>query len=428
MAERLESAFPRTAAPALRAAIISLHTSPTASLGRSANGGLNVYVREVCRSLSELGVGTDVFTRTVDPAGPRVEHIAPLSRVIYLPAGPVDLDKYALVDEVEGFAERVAAFVTARRLGYDVLYSHYWLSGAAACSLRGWLRVPWVHTAHTLGAVKNRQLPPGDRPEPELRLRLEGEISRSADLLVVSTESEGADLRAAYHVPRNRITVVAPGVDVASFRPLDRDWAREQVGHPGERLLLFVGRLERLKGVDVALRAFAPNARRHPDVRLLILGEDSGAAGGEQLRLRQLARDLGIAPMVDFVGSVEHERLPVYYSAAEACLMPSYSESFGLVGLEAQACGAAVVAADVAGLASVVRDEVTGFLVPGHDPADYADRIQRLLDDPELAPRMGRRATVLAQRFTWDRAAGRLQDLFQDLAAQRLVQAGARQE
>lgn len=408
---------------------MSLHTSPTASLGRSANGGLNVYVREVCRSLSELGVATDVFTRAIDPAGPQVEHIAPLSRVIYLPAGPVGLDKYALVDEVEGFADRVAAFIAARGLRYDILYSHYWLSGAAACTLRGWLRVPWVHTAHTLGAVKNRQLAPGDQPEPELRLRLEGEISRSADLLVVSTESEGDDLRAAYGVPRHRIAVVAPGVDRATFRPRPREWARDQVGHPGERLLLFVGRLERLKGVDVALRAFAPNAQRHPDVRLLILGEDSGAAGGgEQLRLRQLARELGVAGMVDFVGSVEHERLPLYYSAAEACLMPSYSESFGLVGLEAQACGAAVIAADVAGLASVVRDGVTGYLVPGHDPADYADRIQRLLDDPELARQMGRRATILAQHFTWDRAAGRLQALFQDLVPQLLVQASARQE
>jgi D-inositol-3-phosphate glycosyltransferase len=409
--------------------MISLHTSPTASLGKSANGGLNVYVREVCAAFSRRGIVTDVFTRSIDGGGPEYEQIAPLSRVIYLPAGPPGLDKYRLLDRVPAFIDHVRDFVECSGASYDVLYSHYWLSGLAACALRRQLCLPWAHTAHTLAIVKNRQLAPGARPEPEVRVELEGEIAYCADLLVVSTAAEGDDLRRAYHVPPDRLAEVPPGVDLGTFRPEQKAVARTLIGRPEHRLFVFAGRLEPLKGVDVVLRAFAlvTAGGRHPQARLLVLGDDSGddgegGDGGEHFRLQRITRELGIDAQVEFLGSVPQRRLPTYYAAADACLMPSYSESFGLVGLEAQACGTAVLASNLPGLASFVRDGVTGFLVNGPDPQAYADRMLRLLEDPDLAERLGRRGSLLAQRFPWERTADRILDRFE-----RLVEVGADQ-
>lgn len=399
--------------------MIAMHTSPTATLGHSANGGLNVYVREVCRELSRRGVATDVFTRCVDEICQQVEQLAPLSRVVYLRAGRASLSKYRLVDEVPFFTDRIEDFVARAGLSYDLIYSHYWLSGLTACVLQRRLHVPWVHRAHTLAVIKNRQLAPGAHPEPEVRVDLEGQVARCADLLVVSTASEGDDLRRAYHVDPDRIAVIPPGVDLSTFRSVSKSVARLLVGHPDRRLFLFAGRLEPLKGVDVVLRAFAilVAGGGHPDVRLLVVGEDSGAdGGGEKARLESLARELGVQDHVEFLGSVPHERLPTYYASAEACLMPSHSETFGLVGLEAQACGTAVVATNVAGLASVVRHGVTGFLVDGPDALAYAECMRRLLDEPGLAEGMGRRGHRLAQRFSWERTADMLLERFRPMS------------
>lgn len=398
-----------------RVAMITLHTSPTATLGQNANGGLNVYVHELCTRLSQRGVATDVFTRSLGRDCPEVEELAPLSRVVYLPAGPPGMDKYRLLEHVPCFTDAVQDFIEGSGLRYDLIYSHYWLSGLSACALRHRLCLPWAHTAHTLAVVKNRQLAPGAEPEPEVRVDLEGEIALCADLLVVSTDEEGDDLRHAYHVPPDRLAVVAPGVDLDTFLARPKALARTQAGHPDERLFLFVGRLEPLKGVDVVLRALAllTAGGRHPRVRLLVVGEDSGSgAGGEQARLRRLAAELGLTERVDFLGSVPQRELATYYAAAEACLVPSYSESFGLVGLEAQACGTAVIASNVGGLASVVRDGVTGFLVDGHDPADYADRMRRVLESAHLAEELGWRGSRLARGFSWERTADRLLDRF----------------
>ena len=423
-----------------------MHTSPTASLGQNANGGLNVYVHEVSSALSERGIATDIFTRKQSPDDPDVEALAPLSRVIYLPAGR-DLDKYSLYSEVPSFAGRVLDFAESEQIGYDLLFSHYWLSGEVACLLRPELAAGWAHIAHTLGLVKNRTLAGGATPEPALRIRVEGELAQQADLLIASTADEGRDLVDGYGAPPERIAVVEPGVDLAMFQPLDRADARRKIGYGGGRLLLFAGRLERLKGVDIAIRALALlRDRRHEDVRLIVLGEDARENGvrdgveSEKERLKAVASAAGVRDSVDFVGSVAHHELPYFYGAADVCVMPSYSESFGLVGLEAQACGCPVVASDVSGLRSVVRDEVTGYLVDGHDPAMYAERIGRLLANPELAQQMGRRGRLLAQRFSWTRTADRLEHLFErvveetsrersaDQGAQAIVHAGSRQE
>src|SRR5215471_14784426 len=400
-----------------RVAMISLHTSPTASLGRNANGGLNVYVREVCNEFSSRGIASDVFTRRVDAGRPTLEQLTPWSRVVYLPAGDPTLDKYRLLGEVGAFTNNVESFIADEGLAYDLIYSHYWLSGVSACTLRSRLRLPWVHTAHTLAVVKNRQLAPGAAAEPEIRADLEGEIARCADLLVVSTEAEADDLRGAYHLPRDRLAVVAPGVNLDVFRAESKQQARLRLGHGDHRLFVFVGRLEPLKGVDIVLRAFARLTAdgRHPAARLLVLGEDSGA--GECARLQRLVTKLGLSERVEFLGSIPQCRLPTYYAAAEACLIPSYSESFGLVGLEAQACGTAVIASNVAGLASVVRDGVTGFLVDGHDPADYAERMCRVLETTHLSEELGWRGSRLARAFSWERTADQLLQRFSELVS-----------
>ena len=407
-----------------------MHTSPTASLGQNANGGLNVYVNEIAAAFSDRGIATDIFTRCT-PSDPEFEQLTPLSRVIYLPAGQ-ELDKYTLYAEVPGFANRIRQFTVVEDLKYDLLFSHYWLSGEVACLLRPLLAAGWAHIAHTLGLVKNKTLAAGARPEPELRIQVEREIAAQADLLIASTEDERGDLVRLYGAEPDHVAVVPPGVDLSMFQPIDRDEARRKIGYGPGRLLLFVGRLERLKGVEIAIRALALlRDRAHDDVRLLILGEDSRDGDeSEKERLKQVASEVGVRDRVDFLGSVAHHELPFFYSAVDVCVMPSYSESFGFVGLEAQACGRPVVASDVSGLRSVVRDDVSGYLIDSHDPALYAERIGRLLDNPELAQQMGRRGRLLAQRFSWTRTADRLQALFDAVIerSQVRVQAGARQE
>src|ERR1700730_1829675 len=390
-----------------------MHTSPTGSLGQDGNGGLNVYVREVCSAFSDRGAAPDTFPRRQSGDDPAIESLAPLSRVVYLPAGR-SLDKYSLYNEVPGFAAGMRSFAETQQLEYDLLYSHYWLSGEVACLLRPGMGVGWAHIAHTLGLVKNRTLASGARPETDLRIMDEAEIAQQADLLLASTADEGDELIGSYGASPDRVFVVPPGVDLATFQPLDRREARRQIGYADGPLLLFVGRLERLKGVEVAIRALALlEGRAHPDLRLLVLGEDSRDGDeSEKERLKAVASSLGVRDRVDFVGSVAQHELPYFYSAADACVMPSYSESFGLVGLEAQACGCPVVASGVPGLRSVVRDGVSGYLVEGNDPAAYAERIGRLLANPELAQQMGRHGSLLAQRFSWTRTADRLEDLF----------------
>jgi D-inositol-3-phosphate glycosyltransferase len=404
-----------------------MHTSPTASLGQNGNGGLNVYVREVCTAFSDRGIATDIFTRKQSPDDPHVESLAPLSRVIYLPAGR-DLDKYSLFNEVPAFAAAIAAHADAEGLQYDLLYSHYWLSGEVACLLRPELAAGWAHIAHTLGVVKNRTLANGARREPGLRIRVEGEIAQQADLLIASTEDEGDDLINAYRADPDRVFVVPPGVDLATFQPIDRSEARRKIGYGSGRLLLFVGRLERLKGVEIAIRALAMlRDRDHDDLRLIVLGEDSRDGDeSEKERLKAVASAMGVRDRVDFLGSVAQHELPYFYAAVDACVMPSYSESFGLVALEAQACGCPVVASGVSGLRSVVRDEVSGYLIDGDDPAIYAERIGRLLADTQLAQQMGRRGRLLAQRFSWTRTADRLQALFEGVIESNQAQAQSR--
>ncbi len=429
---------PATSSPGagLRIAVISMHASPTASLGESANGGLNVYVREVCNAFSDRGIATDVFTRKQSPDDPAIEVLAPLSRIIYLPSGH-GLDKYLLYQEIPGFAAQIRAFAAAEHISYDLLYSHYWLSGEVACLLRPELSAGWAHIAHTLGLVKNRTLATGALPEPPLRIHVEGEIAQQADLLIASTADEAGELVSLYEADPALVFVVEPGVDLTMFQPIDRAEARRNIGYGPGRLLLFVGRLERLKGVEVAIRALALlRDRQHDDLRLLVLGEDArhglinDGEESEKERLKAVTSSIGVRDRVDFLGTVAHHELPYFYGASDVCIMPSYSESFGLVALEAQACGRPVVGSAASGLRSVVRDGISGYLLDSHDPAVYAARIGRLLAEQELADQMGREGRLLAQGFSWTRTADRLQDLFERVVekTQVRVQTSARHE
>jgi D-inositol-3-phosphate glycosyltransferase len=299
----------------------------------------------------------------------------------------------------------------------DVLHGNYWLSGSVAHRLKHALDLPLVATFHTLARVKAEA---GVDDDSEHRTRVEHEVVACADLMLASTGDEREQLASLYDAELERIEVVPPGVDHTVFFPGDRDAARQRLGIDAARMLLFVGRIQRLKGADLAIRALA--ALDDPKVALVIVGGPSGRDGqAEQARLHGLADDLGVARQIHWVSPRRHERLAEYYRAADVCIVPSRSESFGLVALEAAACGTPVVAAAVGGLCSLVRHEQTGFLVEGRDPADFAAPVQQLLADEILANEIGLTAAAGSQRYSWSMTAGRLRRLYGDLVARGLV-------
>lgn len=387
-----------------RIAVIAAHASPLAQLGAGSDGGLNVYVREMCLALGGLGVETDVFTRIPARERPRVLPMGDRGRVIQVPAGGEVGHRYELLKAMPEVARQISAFPGAD--GYDAVYSHYWLSGVAALHLRSSLGVPWAHTAHTLGVVKNKRLAPGAEPEPARRIETEGRIARAADLLVVSTAAEGEALEEAYGIDDDRVAVVAPGVDTGLFHPRPRRSTLEALGRAGQHLFLAVGRLERLKGIDIAIAALA-RLDGHPEARLLIIGGDGGQPG-EMERLRGIAASLGVTDRVEFCGPMPQDRLAEHLAAAAACIVSSYSESFGLAGLEALACGTPVLASRGAGMAAVVEDGRSGFLVESNAAEAYAPAMRRLVEEDGLVEELGVRALADIQAFTWRAAAERL--------------------
>lgn len=395
--------------------MLAAHASPLAQLGAGSDGGLNVYVREMCLALGDLDVETDVFTRIAADQRPRMLPMGRRGRVIQVPAGGEVGHRYELLESMPEFARQIAGFPGAD--GYDAVYSHYWLSGVAALELRSCLGVPWAHTAHTLGVVKNRRLAPGAEPEPARRIATEGAIARGADLLVVSTGAEGEALEEAYGIDRDRVAVVAPGVDTSLFRPRPRKATLEALSRAGQHLFLAVGRLERLKGIDIAIGALA-RLDDHPEARLLIIGGDGGQQG-EMERLKQISSSLGVADRVEFCGPMPQDRLAEHLAAASACIVSSYSESFGLAGLEALACGTPVLASRAAGMADVVEHGHSGFLVESNTPDAYAPAMRRLVEEEGLVERLGERALVEIQAFTWRGAASRLLTHLGDVSAER---------
>jgi D-inositol-3-phosphate glycosyltransferase len=416
---------PTPAAPApKRVAVLSVHTSPLDQPGEGDGGGLNVSVAETARRLADRGVEVDVFTRATDRGRPPtvVLHEAAdgtRARVHHLVAGPVaPVDKEdvanllcAVLLALERHPEVVARGVDGAR-PYDLVHAHYWLSGWVGRRIAARWDVPLVQTFHTLGVLKNAHLAPGDVPEPPLRLVAEAAVARDADLVTVLTCGEAGLLHRAYGLSGSRIQVVPAGVDLSRFRPPPGP-------RPADRppTLLFVGRLQPLKGPDVAVRTLAAVRRTVPDVRLRIIGGTSGSGHGASGpdELRALAADLGVADAVRFDPAVSQDRLAEAYREADVLVVPSRSETFGLVALEAQASGLPVVAADVPGLQAVVRDG--GVLVRGHDPADHAAAVVPLLTDPAEATRVGAAGVRAAARATWDRSVDRLLGVYGQVVA-----------
>jgi D-inositol-3-phosphate glycosyltransferase len=399
-----------------RVAVLSLHTSPLTQPGSGDSGGMNVYVRELVSALAQAGVECTTYTRATRPDLPDVVQVEPGHRVVHIPAGPYDLAKEQLPSVLAEFGDAVVDHLKNDSPA-DVLHANYWLSGLVAHRIKHELDLPFVSTFHTLAKVKAE----GGDLEPEWRERAETEIIGCADAICVSCTEEERQFLRLYGEPAGKIEIIAPGVEHAFFAPGDRAGARNAVGLPVDRpVLLFVGRIQPLKGPDVAVRALA--ALNRPDALLLIVGGASGLEGAGEMRyVKELIAEFGVEGQVRFIEPQPHHILSTYYRAADVVLVPSRSESFGLVALEASACGIPIVASGVGGLLTLVDHGDNGFLVNDRDPQLYAQYIAKILDDPEQAASMGRRGSARARQYTWGFAAARLRRVYADLTVRELV-------
>jgi D-inositol-3-phosphate glycosyltransferase len=390
-----------------RVAMISMHTSPLETPGVGDAGGLNVYVSELACRLGARGVGVDVYTRRTDPDTAEVTGVGENVRVLQVPAGPaqpVSKEKLpALVDEF-------ASWVSAHTAQIDLVHSHYWLSGLAGMRIATDRRVPLVHTMHTIARVKNESPAVGQAPEPGIREAGEADIVGYARVLTANTPDERSALITHYQAGEEQIRIVPPGVDLATFHPCDRGAARHRRQlDPQAKVIVFVGRLQPLKAPDVLISAVADLIDRRPQwrgtLRLIIAGSPSGPERGWADGLSELIVKHRLTDQVQLRPHAPRDELFGWYCAADLVAVPSYNESFGLVALEAQACGRPVVATDVGGLRHAVRDRRTGLLVGGHEPAVWADACETILDDAGLAADYGRDAAIHAARFSWDNTA-----------------------
>ncbi len=399
-------------------AVLSLHSSPLTQPGTGDSGGMNVYVRELAASLAQSGIGTTVYVRSWDPTLPREVAVEPGFRVVHVPAEPAQLAKEQLPETVDAFTRGVRAELARRPV--DVIHANYWLSGVAGHRLKHQLDLPLVSTFHTLARVKAET---GD-PEPQRRIDAEAEVIGCSDVILANSVEEVAQLETLYGADPRRIEVVPPGVEHAFFSPGDRAGARRALGLGDHPVLLFVGRIQPLKGLPVAVGALAELHR--PDAELVVVGGPSGADGDRELReVLDLADHLGVRHQIRFVPPQPHHLLSTYYRAADVVLVPSRSESFGLVALEAAACGIPVVAAAVGGLRTLIDHGRTGFLVEQRDPGAFAAAVRTLLTDPAFAARMGADAARRSQGYTWSTAAARLRRVYADLALRSLVDCAA---
>jgi D-inositol-3-phosphate glycosyltransferase len=387
----------------LRVAVLTVHTCPLAALGGKETGGMNVYVREIARELARMRMRADVFTRSQNPAIPRVVELAEGVRVVHLAAGPqAPMPRERVFDHLDEFVDGVDAFRLGSGVDYDLIHSHYWLSGAVGLALRQRWGVPLVHMFHTLGHLKNGATPPGADREPAVRLAEEARIVGAVDRLIAATVVERAHLVSQYGADPARIAVIPCGVDTELFAPGDRRAARAELGLGEDPRLLYVGRQSPIKGLETLLDAMARLRAGGTPARLSIVGGDADEPlDGHEAALRERLARLGLGDAVTFVGAQPQDRLPAWYNAADVTVLPSYYESFGMVALEAMACGSPVVASRVGGLQTTVRDRVTGLLVPDHDPAALADALGRLLDDDDLRWRLGREGVRWAAQHRW---------------------------
>jgi D-inositol-3-phosphate glycosyltransferase len=405
--------------PIRRVAMISLHTSPLDQPGTGDAGGMNVYVIELARRLADQGIEVDIFTRATSSAlDPMVDAGDGVS-VRHIHAGPFEgLTKAELPGQLCVFAREVLRAEAAHPLGhYDVVHSHYWLSGQVGALARDRWGVPLVHSMHTMAKVKNDALAEGDTPEPAVRIFGEEQVVEAADMLIANTDLEAKQLINLYDAEPARVEVVHPGVDLDVFRPHDKSTVRAALGLPVDAaVLLFAGRIQPLKAPDVLLRAVAELLTQTPDLRsrlvVPIVGGPSGSGLEHPESLAQLSDELGLDDVVRFVPPVAQAELARWCSAATLVAVPSYNESFGLVAVEAQASGTPVVAAAVGGLTTVVRDGHSGLLVDTHDPRDWAAALRRIVVDDDLRLRLEAGALEQARRFSWERTAERTLEVY----------------
>lgn len=404
--------------------MISLHTSPLDQPGTGDAGGMNVYVLELSKRLAQRNIGVDVYTRATSSALPPIVEAFPGVNVHHVHAGPFEgLAKGDLPGQLCVFAREVLRSEARHDQGwYDLVHSHYWLSGQVGALVRDRWSVPLAHTMHTMAKVKNEALAAGDTPEPQARLIGEEQVVEAADMLIANTDIEAKQLINLYDADPWRVEVVHPGVDVSVFRPVGQAAARVRLGLPADaHVLMFAGRIQPLKAPDVLLHAVASLLVRDPSLRsrlvVPVVGGPSGTGLEHPESLAQLASSLGISDVVRFIPPVAQSTLVDWYAAATLVCVPSYNESFGLVAVEAQATGTPVVAAAVGGLTTVVRDGVSGLLVDGHDPADYARSIERIISQPALRKELAAGALQHAAGFAWERTADRTVEVYRQASA-----------
>ena len=407
-------------------AMLSYHTCPLATLGGKDTGGMNVYVRDLTRALGAMGVHVDVFTRSQDEHVPHVLHdLGYGNRVVHVPAGPEHpIPKAELAAHIPQFVDGIRQFADEKGIRYDAIHSHYWMSGLAAASLSdGWAGAPIAHMFHTLGEMKNRIARSDSEREGAYRVEGEKKVLQRADRLIVATEAEKAQLQWLYKADVRKARVIPPGVDVSRFYPIPVDEAKSFIGVPSNfRMILFVGRIEPLKGVDTLIRAVSClkfQQAGHGPVYLAIIGGEPGASPeemtAEMSRLQDLCDELAVGQTVVFLGKRAQDTLPYYYSAADVLVMPSFYESFGMVALEAMACGTPVIASQVGGLAFLVKDGETGFHVPEGDPSILCDKLNLLLGDHDSRLRMGEQAARYAQEYEWKKIAGQVYGVYKEM-------------
>ncbi len=406
-------------------AMLSYHTCPLATLGGKDTGGMNVYVRDLTLELGRLGFHVDVFTRSQDEHVPHVLHDLGFgNRVVHVPAGPeVPLPKRELAGHIPQFVDGVRRFAEEKGIKYDLLHSHYWMSGIAAGSLADlWPGAPILQMFHTLGEMKNRVAQSDEEREGAYRLDGERQVLARADRIIAATLAEQAQLEWLYKADVSKITVIPPGVDTCHFYPIPADEARQFIGlAPDARMILFVGRIEPLKGVTTLIQAVACLRLKNlqEPVHLAIIGGNPDVApeemSTEMARIQRMCDELTVGKMVAFLGRREQGTLPYYYSAAEVVVMPSHYESFGMVALEAMACGTPVIASQVGGLGFLVQDGVTGYTVPAEDHDALCERLTALLGDESLRQRMGRAAAEVARNYDWEKIAKQIVGVYEEL-------------
>jgi len=378
--------------------------------GSKDSGGMNIYILEMAKCLAARGVQVDVFTRHHDPLDPQVVMLAPGARLIHLPAGAPSLDKSGVYELLPSFTTQMRRFCISNRLNYDLVSSHYWLSGLVGMRLASEWGVPHTTSFHTMAEMKRRGRP--EEMEVTQRYGSETEIACSADSIVVWTDDEKQAIVNFCDITPEKVSVIPPGVDLSRFRPMSQQQSRDYLGYGEGKNILFVGRLEPLKGLDILFRAVA-SLENIGDITLNIVGGDENSL--EKARLQELAGRMKLTDSIRFIGSVSQDELPVHYNAADVCVLPSHYESFGLAALEAAACGRPVVASEVGGLPTIVKSGSTGFLVPPKHSDVMAERLCELLGDDMLRSRMGTAARGHAGTLGWERSADSLLDRYREL-------------